>query len=166
MCEASIHVPFRKAQAQERLIVRSLWPGMKGLFPFQGNARRGNKLVCIKDGTKALIKRVMFPKGVSPIMEPWAGKRNVPVILFRQNHVDVARFPNGTTIGLFNIAEETRIDIGIPVRTRKPQGIKVLEAAIQQALAVPPEPKPEDEDEPTEQQEEREKEDQEEKPQQ
>ena len=59
-------------------------------------------------------------------------------------YTDLVNFPDGKTVTLNCLLAGTRIDIGVPVKPRKPAGMKVVEGAVREALALPPDPKPED----------------------
>jgi hypothetical protein len=152
MCEASIHVPHRLANAVEQLVVMrlpNLHSHMRGLYPFKESRE---KLVCCRGETKAILKEVHFEEGVAPgVCNRWEGKRNLKVTLMRRFYQDVVRFSDGLTISITNLKQGTRIDIGIPVKPRKSKGMKAVEAALHEIdvidLIVPPEPKP---DEPVE----------------
>lgn len=165
MCEASIHVPHRRARAQEKLVVQALpHLGMQGFYPAfptdptaRSIAKDCDKLVCTRGLTKAIIKRVRFQPGISPVLvKAWGSKHNVEVTLMRRYHHDVVKFSDGLEIQLSGIKPGTRIDIGIPVKRRKPGGMQMISKAIKEAMALPPDPKPEDE--PREPQRERERE--------
>ena len=147
MCEGSIHVPHRMAQKIERLVVRKI-PGMgnmKGYYPYE--AAGNGKLVCCRGTIEAVLKTVRFEKGLpASLTERWAGKRNVKVTLQHRPYNDLVIFPNNNAVNLTCLMEGTRIDIGVPVAPRKPAGMKMVEGAMREALALPPDPKPEDEE--------------------
>jgi hypothetical protein len=153
MCEASIHVPHRRAREQEKLVVQRLpnMGGMVGLYPAyptdltaRSVAKDCNKLVCTRGQTKAIIKRVRLQQGVAPSMRQYASKQNVEVVLFRQYHYDMIEFPDGTIMNITGLKPGTRIDIGIPVKRHTPGGMQMISKAIKEAMALPPDPKPED----------------------
>jgi hypothetical protein len=147
MCEASIHVPHRRARGQEKLVVQPLpnMGGWAGLYPF--NPSNGDtKLVCTRGQTKAILKQVRLQKGLPPnLVRAWGSKKNIEVVLFRQYHHDMVKFPDGQVISLVSLQFGTRIDIGIPVKRRKPGGMQMISRAIKEAMALPPDPKPGDE---------------------
>jgi hypothetical protein len=160
MCEASIHVPHRRARAQEKLVVLALanmagWAGLYPAFPTDPTARSiaqdCNKLVCTRGQTKAIIKLVRLQHGTAPnFSKAWASKKNIEVVLFRQYHHDMVKFPDGSVISLSALKPGTRIDIGIPVKRHKPGGMQMINKAIKEAMALPPDPKPGDEPQPNE----------------
>lgn len=155
LCEASIHVPHRRARAKERLVVQRLpnMVGMQGLYPAfptdptaRSIAKDCDKLVCTRGLTKAIIKRVRFQQGTPPILiKTWGGKQNAEVVLTRRYHQDAVRFSDGLEIALPSLKPGTRIDIGIPVKRRKPGGMQMINKALKEVMALPPDPKPEDE---------------------
>ena len=144
MCEASIHVPHRRANTQERLTVQQLpgIPSMFGLYPADPGQSGDTKLVCTRGHTKAVIKRVQLNFGCNPRVAAYANKRNVEVVLFRRYHHDIARFPDGTEASMSCFVPGMRIDIGIPVKPRKPKGMRVIEGAVREAIVLnDPDPK-------------------------
>jgi hypothetical protein len=147
MCEGSIHVRNRKATDKEKLVVRTI-PGMslKGYYPREPKAADGY-LVCVRGNTtKAIIKQVQLLSGMAPATEKlWQGKRNVEVTLRHRAYSDTILMPNGVSVHLMMFKDGMRIDIGYPVKVRKPAGMKVVEGAMREALALPPEPKPAEE---------------------
>jgi hypothetical protein len=142
MCTGSIHVPHRMARETERLVVQKIpdFGNLKGLYPARGEA----KLVCFIR-QQAILKTVRFEQGMpASVVKAWAGKRNVEVTLRHVPYADYVMFPDGKRVAMNNLVEGTRIDIGIPVKPRKPAGMTVVESAVREALALPPDPKPED----------------------
>lgn len=145
MCTGSIHAPHRLAKATERLVVRRIpdMGSLKGYYPYE--VAGDGKLVCIRRTVDAVIKSVRFEEGMArKLTMAWAGKRNVKVKLRFAPYADQVIFADGTVVELNNLKEGVRVDIGIPVVARKPAGMKVVEGALREALALPPEPKPED----------------------
>ena len=144
MCTGSIHVPHRLAKATERLVVQRIpdMGALKGYYPYE--AAGDGKLVCIRSTTEAVIKLVRFEEGMAPKMMKWEGKRNVKVKLRFVPYADQVTFVDGSVAMLNSLKDGVRVDIGIPVKPRKPKGMKVVEGALREALALPPEPKPED----------------------
>jgi hypothetical protein len=152
-----MHVPHRRATDKEQLHVQQLtdYPQMKGLYPkgkkpLPAGAKPAtgcDKLVCVKGRTEAIIKQVRFEPGVPlSLRRTYEGKRNVDVTLFRRWHQDTVRFLDGRECTLTNLMSGVRIDIGIPVKKRVPKaipaGIAVVNNAIREAMALPPDPKP------------------------
>jgi hypothetical protein len=149
MCEGSIHVKHRLATGKEHLVVRKI-PGlrMKGYYPVPTTA--DDRLVCIRSTTKAIIKQVRFEPGVPPMLiKAWEGKRNVEVTLRHHHYSDTVWFSDGLSVHLMTLKDGVRIDVGYPAVARKPAGMKVVEGAMREALALPPDPKPEGEDAPS-----------------
>jgi len=117
--------------------------GMIGLYPT--NISENMRLVCVRGRTKALIKKVNLQKGAPPTLLAWDKKRNVEVTIYNKWHQTFVIFPDDNNVGMAWLKPGTRIDIGIPVRKRKPAGMRMIGKAMKEALALPPEPKPEDE---------------------
>ena len=157
MCTGSVYAKHREATDKERLVVKELpkYDGIKGYYPAPGQPD-ANRLVCVRGvTTKAIIKVVKFVDtldGHAPLLKAWSGKRNVEVTLRHRPYADAVQMPDGTNIPLMYFAEGMRLDIGIPVRVRKPAagkaGMKVVKGALREALALPPEPKPDEADVP------------------
>lgn len=149
MCEGSIHVRHRLATDKEKLVVRTL-PDMsiKGYYPREPEAANGH-LVCVRGNTtKAIIRQVQLLPGMAPATAKWHGKRNVAVTLRHRAYSDTVLMPDGVSIHLMMFKDGMQVDVGYPVKARKPAGMKVVEGAVREALALPPEPKP-DEDTPS-----------------
>lgn len=150
MCEGSIYVPHREATKKERLVVRRIPNmGLKGYYTFRAAERM---LVCVKGTqTQAIMKEVRLHIASPETREAWDGKQDVSVTLVHAHFRDYVVFPDGSQVLLVHVKDGVRIDIGIPVVVREPKGMKVIEGAITEAMALPPEPKPEDgEEKPTE----------------
>jgi hypothetical protein len=146
MCEGSIYVPHRQATDKEQLTVQGI-PGlrMKGYYPATAGPLT-SRLVCIRYTTAAIMKLVQFEPGLPAwIVQKWEGQCNVKVTLRHRAYMDTVEFPDGATMGLMNIASGVRVDIGIPVVDVVAKGMKVVEGAITEAMALPPDPKPEGE---------------------
>lgn len=153
MCQGSIHVRHREATAKERLVVQSIpnHGGVKGMY---STATAVPLLVCLRGKKEIVIKQVRLieDRFGSITLSKWQGKRNVKAVFHAVPHADRIILPNGTLIPLYHIADGMRIDVGIPVRVRKPKakGMVVVEEAIRQAIAMPPEPKPGEGEQPAE----------------
>ena len=149
MCTGSIHVNHRMARKTERLVLRKIpdYGAIKGYYP--AATKSDGALVCCRGTIEAIIKTVRFEEGCPPsFIKAWEGKRNVKVTLRHRPYQDSVTLPDGKTVLLTGLVEGTRIDIGVPVRVRKPKsaGMQAVEGAVREALALPPDPKPEDEE--------------------
>ena len=143
MCTGSIYDEHRMATSKEQLVIKCMPNyGIKGYYPAPGQPD-ASRLVCVRGTTtKAIIKAVKFISALNgPIFEAWSGKRNVEVTLLHRPYADLVKMPDGTNIPLVHFADGVRVDIGIPVAVRKPKGMKVVEGAVREALALPPDPK-------------------------
>jgi len=154
MCEGSIHVPHRLATGRERLVLKEIpRHGMKGFYPAFARSSCP-KLVCVRGAVPVVIHEVRFHKDIaksSPFYRKWNGKKDVKVVFHGHNgYIDHFAFvdENGKQMNLqiHMFAEGMRVDIGIVATERKARGMKLVECAVREALALPPEPKPEDED--------------------
>jgi hypothetical protein len=143
MCEGSIYVKHRQATDKERLVVRNI-PGysFNGYYPYESAG--DSRLVCVRHTTEAIMKEVRFEPGLPPALDKWAGQRNVKVYLRHRSYQDMVSFPDGMVVNLTALLPGVRLDIGYPVEYEP--GMKVVEGALREALALPPDPKPEGED--------------------
>ena len=102
-------------------------------------------LVCVRVARRRRSSRK--PTSIWPLPDQgeWEGKQDIPVTLVHAAYRDFIVFPDGESVLLAHMADSVRVDIGIPVKPKVSKGMKVVNAAIVEAMALPPEPKPEDE---------------------
>lgn len=142
MCFSSLHVPNRRAQKVETLVVKHVptMMGYLGLYSTTGSAENKATLVCCIGRRKAYVQSVKLMPGMpEPIVEHFKGKRNLTATLLNRYHQQYLEFDDGTLVSVNNLVPGMRINLGKPfvTRARKPKGMKVIEQALDETSKLP-----------------------------
>ena|SRR5215475_64311 len=178
MCESSIYARNRRATSRERLELRKVFghhgrdTGHMGFYPRHARSDQP-KLVCIRKTTELTVGNVHLNEGACRHFTPkqWqhvkVAVKAVEKATFEPAHCktdpgnvmfwDIFMYSdsliiNGTRLPLYLFEIGMQVDIGErPVRKPRitgKKGMKVVEASVKEALALPPEPKPEEGEQP------------------
>ena len=165
MCESSIHVKNRRATARERLVLRNVRGGHMGFYPAHSRAENP-ALVCIREVTEITLTGIKVQpqfvsggnKGMAKMFAAVAKLDGETVkARFAPGNAQLMPADSATIVGwsdflyadsvvvnnyripLYFLEAGMRAEIG-ERPARKPRGMKVVEASINEALAMPDPP--------------------------